>query len=94
MRDITLQEAVQTALAKSPVLRDVGGLVLQSPAALQTTYNPSITETDPRFGVDAALSAFDAQLSAGAFFEKNDRAFNNAIAGLGTQIFQQDAEHL
>jgi len=90
MRDITLQEAIQTALAQSPVLRDVGGLVLQSPAALQTTYGPSITETDPRFGVDAALSAFDAQLSAGAFFEKNDRAFNNAIAGLGTQTFQQD----
>lgn len=90
MRDITLQEAVQTALAQSPVLRDVGGLVLQSPAALQTTFNPSIVETDPRFGVDAALSAFDAQLSLGAAFEKNDRAFNNTIAGLGTQQFQQD----
>lgn len=90
MRDITLQEAVQIALAQSPVLRDVGGLVLQSPAALQTTFNPAVIETDPRFGVDAALSAFDAQLSAGASFEKNDRAFNNVIAGLGTQQFQQD----
>jgi outer membrane protein TolC len=89
-REITLQEAIQTALAQSPVLRDVGGLVLNSPAALQTTFNPSIIETDPRFGVDAALSAFDAQLSAGASFEKNDRAFNNAISGLGTQIFKQD----
>jgi len=89
-REITLQEAVQTALARSPVLRDVGGLVLQTPGALQTTFTPAITETDPRFGVDAALSAFDAQLSAGAYFEKNDRAFNNAIAGLGTQTFRQD----
>ena len=52
---------------------------------------PALAETDPRFGPEAALSEFDAVLAAGAFFEKNDRAFNNAIAGLGTQFFQQDA---
>jgi hypothetical protein len=88
---LTLQEAVQTALAQSTVLRDVGGLVLNSPDSLRTRLGPALAETDPRFGPEAALSEFDAVLAAGAFFEKNDRAFNNAIAGLGTQFYQQDA---
>jgi hypothetical protein len=90
-RPITLQEAVQTALAHSTVLRDVGGLVLNAPDSIRTRMGPALAETDPRFGPEAALSEFDAVLAAGAFFEKNDRAFNNAIAGLGTQFFQQDA---
>ncbi|MCI0357511.1 MAG: TolC family protein [Planctomycetaceae bacterium] len=90
-RPITLQEAVQTALAHSTVLRDVGGLVLNAPDSLRTRLGPALAETDPRFGPEAALSEFDAVLAAGTFFEKNDRAFNNAIAGLGTQFFQQDA---
>ena len=90
-RPLTLQESVQTALAHSTVLRDVGGLVLNAPDALRTRLGPALAETDPRFGPDAALAEFDAVLAAGARFEKNDRAFNNAIAGLGTQFFQQDA---
>jgi outer membrane protein TolC len=90
-RPYALQEAVQTALANSTVLRDVGGLVMNAPDALRTRLGPALAETDPRFGPEAALSEFDAVLAAGAFFEKNDRLFNNTIAGLGTQFFQQDA---
>lgn len=90
-RPMTLQEAVQTALANSAVLRDVGGLVMNAPESVRTRLGPALAETDPRFGPEAALSEFDAVLAAGAFFEKNDRLFNNAIAGLGTQFFQQDA---
>src|SRR5262245_36293585 len=90
-RAITLEEAVQTALAHSTVLRDIGGLVMNAPDTLRTRLGPAMAETDPRFGPEAALSEFDAVLAAGAFFEKNDRAFNNAIAGLGTQFFQQDS---
>ncbi len=90
LRDITLQEAIQTALANSPVLRDVGGLLLKSPESVPTAFGPAIIETDPRFGVEAALSAFDANFAAGAFFQKNDRPFNNTVSGLGTQLFQQD----
>lgn len=92
-RELSLQEAVQLALMHSTVLRDVGGLVLQSPASLQSTFNPAIVETDPRFGVEAALSDFDAQLAIGTFFEKNDRQFNSNLQGGGlggTQPFQQD----
>jgi hypothetical protein len=90
-RPMTLQEAVQSALANSTVLRDVGGLVMNAPDSLRTRLGPALAETDPRFGPEAALSEFDAVLAAGAFFEKNDRAFNNSIAGLGTQFLQQDA---
>lgn len=90
LRSFSLEEAMQTALANSPVVRDMGGTVLQSPATVATIYGPATTDTDPRFGVDAALSEFDAQVAAGAFFENNDRAFNNSVAGLGTRFFQQD----
>src|SRR5262245_29870096 len=90
-RPITLQEAVQTALAHSTVLRDVGGLVMNAPDSLRTRLGPALAELDPRFGPEAALSEFDAVLAAGTYFNKNDRAFNNAIAGLGTQFFKQDA---
>ena len=93
-RPLTLQEAVQTALANSTVLRDVGGLVMNAPDALRTRLGPALAETDPRFGPEAALSEFDAVLAAGAFFEKNDRLFNNAIKGLTVSPllpFQQDA---
>ncbi len=90
MRPYSLEEAIQTAIANSPVVRDMGGTVLKSPALIDTVYNPAVVETDPRFGIDAALSEFDAQFGAGAYFENNDRAFNNSVAGLGTRFFKQD----
>ena len=87
---MTLQEAVQLAMAHSQVLRDLGGLVMQAPDSVATVHNPAIQETDPRFGVDAALSAFDASWTTSTFFEKNDRALNNQFFGGGTRILQQD----
>jgi outer membrane protein TolC len=88
--DLSLEEAIQSALQHSRVLRDLGGLVLQSPENVQTVHDPSIQHTDPRFGVDAALSAFDASLESSFFFEKNDRALNNVFFGGGTRILLQD----
>jgi outer membrane protein TolC len=88
--DLTLQEAVQIALAQSRVMRDLGGAVLRSPQAIETQLDPAVVETDPRFGVDAALSAFDAQLTASVFGEKNDRALNNQFFGGGTRLLDQD----
>jgi outer membrane protein TolC len=84
---------MQIALTHSTVLRDTGGLLLQSPQNIQTTMNPAIVETDPRFGVEGALSEFDAQLAATATFEKNDRQFNSILQGGGPGglfPFQQD----
>jgi outer membrane protein TolC len=89
--NLTLQETVQIALMESKVIRDLGGTVLRAPAQIETLWDPAVVETDPRFGMDAALSAFDAQLSSSVFAEKNDRALNNEFFGGGTRLLQQDA---
>jgi len=89
--DLPLQEAVRMALQSSKVLGDVGGVSLNTPAAVTTKYDPSITESDPRYGVAGALSAYDATLSASTFFEKNDKALNNVFFGGGTRLLRQDA---
>ncbi len=88
--NLTLGEAVQISLADSKVIRDLGGAVLRTPANVETFWNPAVVETDPRFGVEAALSAFDAQLTASVFGEKNDRALNNEFFGGGTRLLDQD----
>jgi len=87
--DMTLQEAVRLALNNSQVMRDLGAAVLRSPESVQTPYGPAIQESDPQYGVEAALSAFDAEFATSCFFEKNDNRVNNQFVGnLG--IFQQD----
>jgi outer membrane protein TolC len=53
--------------------------VLRAPQQTPTIYDPAITEADPNFGVEGALSAFDAQLSSALFWEKNDRPQNLEI---------------
>ncbi len=88
--DLTLDDAIQMALANSTVLRDLGARIIQSPQLTPTIYNPSVESTDPRFGEEAALSAFDAQLSSKVYYEKNDRILNNTLLGGGTNFFIQD----
>ncbi len=86
---MTLQQVVQLALANSSILRDLGGTILTRPEAVQTPYGPALRESDPQFGVEAALSAFDAHFSTELFFEKNDRRLNNESLGRNG-FFQQD----
>jgi outer membrane protein TolC len=88
--DITLQEAIQGALWNSQVLRDLGGTVVNNPLGAKTVYEAAIRESDPRFGVEGALSAFDAQFSSSMFWTKNDRALNNIFLGTGAQLFRGD----
>jgi Outer membrane efflux protein len=90
--DMSLEEAIQVTLANSRVLRDLGGSVVRSPATSRTTFDPATVETDPRTGVEAALSAFDAQFLMSSYWEKNHRALNNQFFGGGTrELFQDDA---
>ncbi len=89
-RDISLEEAIQITLQNSRVLRDLGGAVVRAPASTRTAFDPAATETDPRTGIEAALSAFDAQFLMSTFWEKNDRALNNQFFGGGTRILLQD----
>jgi outer membrane protein TolC len=88
--DLKLEEALKLALVNSPVLRDLGGQVLVNPQIVRTIQNPAITETDPNTGVEAALSQFDADLSATGNWQNNHRALNNSFFGGGTRLFQQD----
>lgn len=87
---VSLQQAVHTALMNSRILRDLGGTVLRSPDDVDSTYDVALQELDPRFGVAAALSEFDASFATSAFHDKNDRALNNQFFGGGTRRLKQD----
>lgn len=88
--DLTLEQTIQWALANTNVLRELGGTILRSPETTRTMQSPAVVETDPRFGVEAALSAFDAQFTQSTNFQNNDRVFNNVFQGGGANLFQQD----
>jgi outer membrane protein TolC len=89
--DLTLEEAIHLTLENSKVLRDLGGAVVRAPGTVRTTLDPAVVETDPRVGIESALSAFDAQFLTSTFWEKNHRALNNEFFGGGTRILFQDA---
>ncbi len=83
-RDLTLEDCVSIALENSKVIRNLGsltqftiadGLVGRTATGI-TVYDPAIFESDPQFGVEAALSAFDAQFTSSVFWEKTDRRQN------------------
>jgi outer membrane protein TolC len=80
---LTLDEVVQITLANSDVIRDLGGRVVTAPQAAPTVYDPALQEINPVTGVEAALSAFDAQLSSSLFLDRDERAFNNFFIGGG-----------
>ena len=82
-RDISLDEAVQIALANSTVMRDLGARVLTAPQSAPTVYDPALTQINPAIGEEAALSAFDAQWATGIIFNRSERAFNNEFLGGG-----------
>jgi outer membrane protein TolC len=89
-REITLDESVRYALANSKIMRELGTTILRSPEAVETRFLTASQYTDPQFGPEAALAAFDAQFATRAFFENNDRVFNNRFQGGGTFEYQQD----
>ena len=86
----SLNDVLREALQHSQVLRDIGGVILRSPESMRTNLSTRIQEVDPRYGMEAALSAFDAQLAASAAFNSNNRLYNNAFFAGGTTAFEQD----
>jgi hypothetical protein len=74
---LTLSEAIQVALANSEVIRDIGGRVVSAPGSVATVYGPAASDTDPSFGPEAALAAFDAQFRTTVGWRKNNRVYNN-----------------
>lgn len=89
-RDLALSEAIQLALGNARVLRDLGARVIRSPQSVLSEQSRPLIESDPQNGVEAALSAFDAQLYACGKWQNNDRRFNNRFFGGGANAFQQD----
>ncbi|CAK9012612.1 Outer membrane efflux protein [Durusdinium trenchii] len=89
--DVELEDVVHLALANSKIFRDLGGVVLRAPGSTRSTYDTAVLETDPRFGPQAALSAFDATFASSLFYEHNNRALNNVFFGGGTRVLKQEA---
>lgn len=81
--DVTLQEAIHYGLTNSRVLNDLGGTILRTPDIIGSNLNPAIIQTDPRFGIEGALSAFDARLNVTNNLENNDQALNNLFLSGG-----------
>lgn len=80
---LSLEEAMQIALTNNRVMRNIGGqvqgppdFISRNPELAPTIYDPAIAESNPRFGPEAALSAFDAQLSTSVTWEKMDTPQN------------------
>lgn len=93
--DLSLENAVQASLANSKVMRSIGGQVLTAPETLTrtadlaaTVFDPALAETDPRFGPEAALSAFDAQLKGSLFWSRGDRPQNLATNDITRQFLR------
>lgn len=88
--ELTVDECVHLALTNSKVMQKLGGVVTSSPAAVTTLYDQAINETNGT-GVEAALSAFDAQLNSSLYLNHNERKFNNAFFGGGANSVTTDA---
>lgn len=88
--DLSLEETIHLALANSSILRDLGGTLLRTPDASKSRFDSSVVETDPRVGVESALSAFDAAFTTNMSYENNDRALNNVFFGGGTRLLKQN----
>ncbi len=77
--EMTLDDAVKMAMQRTDVLRSLGASVVQAPAATGTRFDPTLTETNPLGGVEAALSAFDATVNSQLFWQKNNRPNNSSF---------------
>ena len=87
--DLTLQDAVRAALQSSEVLRSLGGAVVTAPQGQATQIDAALTDLNPQTGTQAALAAFDAQVTSQLFWQKNDRPQNNSFAAFVPVVFGQ-----
>jgi hypothetical protein len=91
--ELSLDDVIKIGLDNARVLRDMGASILRSPSASQTIHDPAIQASDPRFGMEGALAAFDAQLESRFVAQNNDRAFNNPFLSGGAFLFSQDLDN-
>ncbi|MGA2060321.1 MAG: TolC family protein [Thermoguttaceae bacterium] len=76
--DLKLEDAIRNALTNNKIMRTIGGQVQGPPDFITragetpSIYDPAIAESNPRSGVEAALSAFDTQFSLSSVWDKTD----------------------
>lgn len=90
LMNTSVDEVVYIALTSSKILRSLNAQVLNNPATATGVFDPAIQATDPLFGIEAALSQFDTNLSASLIHANNDDVFNNSILGGGATEVVQD----
>lgn len=78
--EMTVEQCVEMALANSKVMQKLGGVVVNSPQAATTLYDQAINETGLG-SVEAALSAFDAQVNSSLLYSRRERFVNQAFLG-------------
>ncbi|GAB4145580.1 MAG: TolC family protein [Planctomycetaceae bacterium] len=92
VRDMTLMEAIHTALANNRVIRtngqflSAGNSLYNNPNGTPSIYDPSIQESGVLFGgrgVEAALAEFDTQLTTSILWGRDEQVQNNAFFGGG-----------
>jgi outer membrane protein TolC len=92
IRDISLAETLHLALQNSDVIRTTNTFQLTAnslytnPQGIPSVYDPAIQASGVLFGnrgVEAALSAFDAQLNASMIWGRNEVIVNSPFAGVG-----------
>ncbi len=103
--DLTLQEAIQTSLANSTVIRSAGQFLnpgnplLNNPDFAPSIYDAALQETGVLFGqrgVEAALSDFDTQYTTQMLWGRNESVQNNLISnGLpaGSTLIEETAAY-
>ncbi|SFI47808.1 TolC family protein [Planctomicrobium piriforme] len=91
IRDISLAETMQLSLQNSQVIRTAGtflmaNTLLTNPQNTPSEYDPAIQASGVLFGargVEAALSAFDAQLNSSMVWGRNETITNSVFGGVG-----------
>lgn len=84
--ELTLEDCVNISMQNSKILTTQGSVntsvvqpvnaLLRAPEGFASVYDPAILESDPNLGVEAALSAFDAQFNSTFNYGTTDRPQN------------------
>ncbi len=86
---MSLDTAVELALSNSVTIGDLGGRVLTMPDSVSSTLDPGLVCTDPRIGIDAALSAYDLQVESGLIYNGGGNIINSAFSSGQFGVFAQ-----
>ena len=80
--ELSVEECVELALRNSKIMQKLGGVVVNSPVASTTLYDPALVESAGT-SVESALAAFDTQMNTSFFYNRSERSFNNPFIGGG-----------